>query len=181
MLGEGAAFLVVERASAAKARGAVPRARVAGYGHTTDVYHITRPEPTGEPLERAMRQALGKAGLEPAEIGHLNAHGTGTPFNDGAEAEAFARVFGEGMPAVRTTSTKAAIGHTLGAAGAIEAVFCMEALETGSLPPQINTVTPVPGMANVLTRSGDRLEKRAVMSVNLGFGGSNAALVFTKP
>lgn len=180
MLGEGAAFLVIERAGAAQARGAVARARVAGYGHTTDVYHITRPEPGGEPLERAMRQALAKAGMDAAEIGHLNAHGTGTPFNDGAEAAAFARVFGDGIDAVRTTSTKAAIGHTLGAAGAIEAVFCMKALETGELPPQINTATAVPGMANALTRPGDRLMKPAVMSVNLGFGGSNAALVFTK-
>ena len=181
MLGEGAAFLVIERAESAKARGAVARARVAGYGHTTDAYHITRPEPSGEPLERAMRQALGRAGIESGEIGHLNAHGTGTPFNDGAEAAAFARVFGGGMESVRTTSTKAAIGHTLGAAGAIEAVFCMMALETGELPPQINTVTPVPELAEALTRPGDLLQKQAVMSVNLGFGGSNAALVFTKP
>lgn len=128
-----------------------------------------------------MRQALGRAGIEAGEIGHLNAHGTGTPFNDGAEAAAFARVFGGGMGSVRTTSTKAAIGHTLGAAGAIEAVFCMMALETGELPPQINTVTPVPELAEALTRSGDRLQKPAVMSVNLGFGGSNAALVFTRP
>jgi 3-oxoacyl-(acyl-carrier-protein) synthase len=128
-----------------------------------------------------MREALRKAGLKPCEIGHLNAHGTGTPFNDGAEAAAFARVFGSGIGSVRTTSTKAAIGHTLGAAGAIEAVFCLKALETGELPPQINTRTPVPDLTDALTRIGDRLEKDAVMSVNLGFGGSNAALVFTKP
>lgn len=181
MLGEGAAFLVIERAGYAKARGALARGRVAGYGHTTDDYHITRPEPSGVPLEKAMREALRKAGMEPGEIGHLNAHGTGTPFNDGAEAAAFARVFGEEIGSVRTTSTKAAIGHTLGAAGAIEAVFCMMALETGELPPQINTRTPLPELADALTRTGDRLEKDAVMSVNLGFGGSNAALVFARP
>ena len=181
MLGEGAAFLMLERADFAQARGARIRAKVAGYGHSTDAYHITRPDPTGAPLEAAMRQALRKANLDPGQIGHLNAHGTGTPFNDGAEAAAFFRLFGDRLNSVRTTSTKAAIGHTLGAAGVIEAVFCLKALETGDLPPQINTGSPVEEMANALTQLGDRLRTDAVMSVNLGFGGSNAALVLSKP
>ena len=172
---------MLERADFAQARGARIRAKVAGYGHSTDSYHITRPDPTGAPLEMAMRQALRKANLDPGQIGHLNAHGTGTPFNDGAEAAAFSRLFGDRLNSVRTTSTKAAIGHTLGAAGVIEAVFCLKALETGDLPPQINTVSPVEEMANALTQLGDRLQTDAVMSVNLGFGGSNAALVLSKP
>jgi 3-oxoacyl-[acyl-carrier-protein] synthase II len=180
MLGEGAAFLVLESAQHAAARGAAARARLAGYGHSTDTHHVTQPDPTGAPLEACIRQALQRAGLAPADIGHLNAHGTGTPFNDSAEAAAFARVFPENSPP-RLVSTKAAIGHTLGAAGALEAVFCLMALQTRRIPPQIHTANPMPEVASWLAKPGDRLEKNAVLSVNLGFGGSNAALVLATP
>ncbi|MFM8365039.1 MAG: beta-ketoacyl-[acyl-carrier-protein] synthase family protein [Verrucomicrobiota bacterium] len=180
MLGEGAAFLVLETAQHANARGAAPKACLAGYGHSTDTHHVTQPDPTGAPLETCIRQALKRAGLSSSDIGHLNAHGTGTVFNDNAEAAAFARVFQENPPP-RLVSTKAAIGHTLGAAGALEAVFCLMALQTRRIPPQIHTANPMPEVAGWLSKTGDLLEKNAVLSVNLGFGGSNAALVFATP
>lgn len=179
MLGEGAAFLVMETSEHAKRRGAKIKGRLAGYGHTTDTHHITQPDPTGAPLERAIQRALEQAGLKAFDIGYLNAHGTGTVFNDGAEAAAFVRVFGENLSGVRISSTKAAIGHTLGAAGTLEAVFALECLRTGDIPPQINATHPLPELAACLARAGDQLTKPAVLSVNLGFGGSNAALIFT--
>ena len=179
MLGEGAAFLVMETSAHANKRGAKIKGRLGGYGHTTDTHHITQPDPTGAPLEGAIQRALQQAVLKPSEIGYLNAHGTATVFNDGAEAAAFARVFGEDIAGVRISSTKAAIGHTLGAAGALEAVFALECLRTGDIPPQINSTNPIPELASSLAQPGDKLTKPAVLSVNLGFGGSNAALVFT--
>jgi 3-oxoacyl-[acyl-carrier-protein] synthase II len=176
MLGEGAAFLVIESAAHAAARGAKVKGRIVGYGHTTDTHHITQPDPTGAPLETCIRRALVQAALQPSDIGHINAHGTGTPFNDSAEAAAFARVFTENPPP-RLVSTKAAIGHTLGAAGTLEAVFSLLALETRRIPPQINTAAPIPEVAGWLARPGEVLEKPVVLSVNLGFGGSNAAFL----
>lgn len=176
MLGEGAAFLVLESASHAASRGAKAKGRIAGYGHTTDTHHTTQPDPTGAPLETCIRRALAQALLRPSDIGHINAHGTGTPFNDSAEAAAFVRIFTENPPP-RLVSTKAAIGHTLGAAGALEAVFSLLALQTRRIPPQIKTKNPIPEVAEWLAQPGEVLEKSAVLSVNLGFGGSNAALV----
>ena len=178
MLGEGAAFLVLENAGHARARGARILGFVAGYGHTTDPHHLTQPAPDGAPLERAMRRALAQAGLDPAAVGYVNAHGTGTPFNDGAEARAFHRVFGDGP--TQLSSTKAALGHTLGAAGAMEAVLCVLALRTGQLPPQINLLDPEPLVARALTPAGATSDLPAALSTNLGFGGSNAAVLFTR-
>ena len=177
MLGEGAAFLVLESQSHAQMRGATVRGTVAGYGHSTDTGHLTQPDQEGAPLEKAMRQALDHAGISPAKIGYVNAHGTGTPFNDGAEAKAMKRLF-SGTEA-RLSSTKAALGHTLGAAGAIEAVIGLLALKTGCLPPQINLLDPEPDVEGFLVAQGEKVEIDAVLSVNLGFGGSNAALVLT--
>jgi len=177
MLGEGAAFLVLESECHALSRGAEIVGTVAGYGHSTDTGHLTQPDQEGAPLEKAMRQALDHAGLSPAKIGYVNAHGTGTPFNDGAEAKAMKRLF-SGTEA-RLSSTKAALGHTLGAAGAIEAVIGLLALKTGSLPPQINLLDPEPDVEGFLVAQGEKVEIDAVLSVNLGFGGSNAALVLT--
>jgi 3-oxoacyl-[acyl-carrier-protein] synthase II len=178
MLGEGAAFLVIESAAHAAARGAKPKGRIVGYGHTTDTHHITQPDPTGAPLELCIRRALEQAGLQPSDVGHINAHGTGTPFNDSAEAAAFARVFIENAKP-RLVSTKAAIGHTLGAAGTLEAVFSLLALQTRRIPPQIKTTNPIPEVAGWLAQPGEVLEKPVVLSVNLGFGGSNAALLLS--
>jgi 3-oxoacyl-[acyl-carrier-protein] synthase II len=179
MLGEGAAFLVIESESHAMRRGASILGMVAGYGQTTDTHHLTQPAQDGAPLERAMRKALSSAGMEPSDIGYVNAHGTGTPFNDGAEARAFRRIFGDVSP-VRLSSTKAALGHTLGAAGAIEGVLCLLTLESGCIPPQINVRDPEPDVAAFLAGRDERREMRAAMSVNLGFGGSNAAVLFSK-
>ena len=178
MLGEGAAFLVLEKTGRARARGAKILGYLAGYGHTTDTHHLTQPAPDGAPLERAMRRALEQGGMEASQIGYLNAHGTGTPFNDGAEAQAFHRLFGSGQ--TKLSSTKAALGHTLGAAGAIEAVLCLLALQTGQLPPQINLLDPEPLVATALVGHGEKADLTAAMSVNLGFGGSNAAVIFTR-
>ena len=178
MLGEGAAFLVLENADRARARGAKILGYLAGYGQTTDTHHLTQPAPDGAPLERAMRRALEQGRINASDVGYVNAHGTGTPFNDGAEAQAFHRVFGAGQ--TKLSSTKAALGHTLGAAGAIEAVLCLLALQSGQLPPQINLLDPEPLVAAALVGVGEKADISAAMSVNLGFGGSNAAVLFTR-
>lgn len=177
MLGEGSAFLVLESEEHARRRGARIRGSVAGYGQTTDRLHLTQPAQDGSALAGAMKQALDSARMEPSQVGYINAHGTGTRFNDGAEATAFLGIFGG--TDVRISSTKAALGHTLGAAGAIEALLCLMALETGDLPPQINVTDPEPDIAHLLVHPGERKRLDAAMSVNLGFGGSNAALIFT--
>jgi 3-oxoacyl-[acyl-carrier-protein] synthase II len=179
MVGEGAAFLVVESERHALGRGATLQGVVAGYGQATDTFHLTQPAQDGAPLERAMRQALANARITPGEVGYVNAHGTGTPFNDGAEAKAFHALFG-GVP-TKLSSTKAALGHTLGAAGAIEGVLSLLALKSGCLPPQINLLDPEPLVADALVRERETATLHSVMSVNLGFGGSNAALVFSNP
>lgn len=178
MLGEGAAFVVLEKSSHARERGAAILGHLEGYGHSTDLHHLTQPAPDGAPLEKAIRQALDQAGCGPDKIGYMNAHGTGTPFNDGAEAAAFYRVFNAAK--TKLSSTKAATGHTLGAAGAIEAVFAVMTLLSGNIPPQINLLDPEPLVAGSLSAPGDKLDSDHVMSVNLGFGGSNAALAFSR-
>lgn len=177
MLGEGAAFLVLESGEHARRRGARILGSVAGYGQTTDRLHLTQPAQDGSALAGAIKQALDSAGIQPSRVGYINAHGTGTRFNDGAEATAFLGIFGGAD--VRISSTKAALGHTLGAAGAIEAVLCLMALGTGDLPPQINVTDPEPSVAPLLAQPGERRQLDAVLSVNLGFGGSNAALILT--
>ena len=178
MLGEGAAFLVLESETHALNRGASAKGIIAGYGHTTDTGHLTQPDQQGIPIEKAMRQALTQAGISPSRIGYVNAHGTGTPFNDGAEAKAINRLF-SGTSA-RLSSTKAALGHTLGAAGSIEAVIGLLALETGLLPPQINLQDPEEDVEDFLVAHGEKSKFEAVISINLGFGGSNAALVISQ-
>ncbi len=178
MLGEGAGFLVLENEENALRRGAPIHGFIAGYGHGTDTGHLTQPSQDGAPLEQAMRMALQDAGMSADRIGYVNAHGTGTPLNDSAEAAAFSRVFGAG--GTRLSSTKAALGHTLGAAGAIEAVLCLLALQTGQLPPQINLLDPEPLVADCLSRPGECADLQAALSVNLGFGGSVAALVISR-
>ena len=182
MLGEGAAFAVLESESRARARGARVLCELAGYGHATDLHHLTQTDPSGTPAAKAMRQAMAQAGCHPSEIDYVNAHGTGTPLNDASECAAFTTVFGEGgsiLPVVRISSTKAAIGHTLGAAGSIEALFVIAALRSGQMPPNLNVQRPEPRVAANLVAMGERRpEMKATLSVNLGFGGSNAALVF---
>ncbi|HUJ09684.1 MAG TPA: beta-ketoacyl-[acyl-carrier-protein] synthase family protein [Verrucomicrobiae bacterium] len=190
MLGEAAAFAVLESESHARARGAHMLCELAGYGHTTDLHHLTQPDPCGAPAVRAMREALARAQCDASEISYVNAHGTGTLLNDASECAAFATVFGNGDSAqpdspipksIRISSTKAAIGHTLGAAGSIEALFVIAALRSGHLPPNLNVRRPEPRVATNLVAVGEsHPEMNAVLSMNLGFGGSNAALVFKR-
>jgi 3-oxoacyl-[acyl-carrier-protein] synthase II len=181
MIGEAAAFVVLESEEHAKKRGAEPLCHLTGYGHTTDVFHLTQPKPDGSALIAAMREASEQAGVTPAQIRYINAHGTATPVNDGVEAGAYAAFFGDALGTTRISSTKAAIGHTLGAAGAIEALFAIEALRTGALPPQLNLETPIPEVARALVGANESIAApEHTMSVNLGFGGSNAALVFSR-
>jgi 3-oxoacyl-[acyl-carrier-protein] synthase II len=180
LLGEAAAFVVLESEERARTRGVRAICRVGGYGHTTDFFHLTQPEPNGGALVEVMRAAARQAGIAPGEIGYINAHGTATVINDIAEAKAYAAFLGEALADARVSSTKAAIGHTLGAAGAVEAIFAIEALRTGDLPPQLNLRAPIPEIAPALVRGPEqRAGMRHVMSVNLGFGGSNAALIFS--
>jgi 3-oxoacyl-[acyl-carrier-protein] synthase II len=181
MIGEAGAFLVLESRAAAEARGAVVLAELAGYGHSTDFFHLTQPQPAGDVLVEVMRAALNEAGLTPAQTGYINAHGTATPVNDGPEAAAYSALLGPALGATRISSTKAAIGHTLGAAGAVEALFTIAALRSGDLPPQLNLQEPIPEIAPALVGPREKAANlRHAMSVNLGFGGSNAALVFSK-
>jgi 3-oxoacyl-[acyl-carrier-protein] synthase II len=184
MLGEAAAFAVLESESHARARGARILCELAGYGQATDLHHLTQPHPAGAPAVAVMRQAIAEAGCCASDIGYVNAHGTATPLNDTSESAAFATVFAEGdgiPPRLRISSTKAAIGHALGAAGSIEALFAMAALQSGQLPPNLNVRQPEPTVARNLVTVGERSgEMRATLTVNLGFGGSNAALVFKR-
>ncbi|MCE0523910.1 MAG: beta-ketoacyl-[acyl-carrier-protein] synthase family protein [Methylacidiphilales bacterium] len=181
LLGEAAAFVVLESAEHAQRRGVTPLCHLTGYGHTTDFHHLTQPHPEGAALIDVMRAATIQAGIEPAQFGYVNAHGTATPVNDGVEAKAYRTFFGDALGSTRVSSTKAAIGHTLGAAGAVEALFAIEALRTGNLPPQLNLETPIPEIAPALVGGKESSPgMKHVMSVNLGFGGSNAALVFSR-
>jgi 3-oxoacyl-[acyl-carrier-protein] synthase II len=181
LLGEAAAFLVLESNEHAQRRGATPLCHLTGYGHTTDFFHLTQPDPNGAALVEVMRAATTQARITPAQIGYINAHGTATPVNDGVEAKAYVTFLGNTLGSTRISSTKAAIGHTLGAAGAIEALFAIEALRTGRLPPQLNLETPIPEIAPALIGEKESVNAmQHVMSVNLGFGGSNAGLIFSR-
>jgi 3-oxoacyl-[acyl-carrier-protein] synthase II len=177
VLGEAAASLVLEEREFALRRGAPVLAELVGYGATADAYHITQPHPSGDGAVRAMLAAISDSGLSPADIDYVNAHGTSTPPNDAVETRALKRVFGPEVPLV--SSTKSMTGHTLGAAGALESVFCILALQTSTVPPTINLDNPDPAcdldyVANVARPA----EIRYALSNSLGFGGHNAALVF---
>ncbi len=181
LLGEGAAFMILETPESAGRRGVKPLGRFSGYGQGTDYFHLTQPQPAGQALVEVMQQAADSAQVPVSEIGYVNAHGTATPVNDGAEAQAYRTFFGESLEKTRISSTKAAIGHTLGAAGSVEALFSIQALLTGQLPPQLNLREPIPEIASVLVKENSPLQTlNHTMSVNLGFGGSNAALLFSR-
>jgi 3-oxoacyl-[acyl-carrier-protein] synthase II len=180
VLGEASGFLILESEEHAKQRGAPILCELRGYGHSTDLHHLTQPEPSGKALTQAIHHALERAGLSKESIGYINAHGTGTRLNDTSECCAFAP-FLENSNDTRWSSTKSAIGHTLGAAGAVEAIFAIQALRSGELPPQINLQQPEPAAQGRLAKPGERNNKlQAVLSTNLGFGGSNAALIFSR-
>jgi 3-oxoacyl-[acyl-carrier-protein] synthase II len=180
--GEGAGVIVLESLEHAERRGVAPLAELVGYGATADASHITLPAPGGIGAVRAARRALEKAGLLPDDIDHVNAHATSTPEGDKAELQAIRTVFGDHAPRVAVTANKSMVGHTLGAAGAIEAIASILAIREGCIPPTINLVDPDPfGEGLDLTPNvASSREVRAAMSNSFGFGGQNTALVFTR-
>jgi nodulation protein E len=174
ILGEGAAMLVLESLEAARARGVEILGEVLGFGMSSDAHHLT--QPSGDGAARAMRAALADAGLPPGAIGYINAHGTGTSVNDPVECQAIASVFGEHRPAI--SSTKSMHGHTLGAAGAMEAVATLLALRRGLLPPTANFTEQDPDCPGDIVRGAARPAKvQQAMSNSFAFGGLNAVLV----
>ncbi|MEV7967001.1 beta-ketoacyl-[acyl-carrier-protein] synthase family protein [Sphaerisporangium sp. NPDC088356] len=181
-LGEGAAFLLLEPLDRALARGATPLAEVAGYGLSADAYHATAPDPTGRGGASAMRRALADAGLTPDDVGYVSGHGTGTPANDTMEAKVMRVVFGERAGQVPTSSIKSFVGHTLGAAGAVEAVASVLALRHGTAPPTIGFADDaVPGDLDFVPNVAREMAIDTVVSNNYAFGGNNVSLVLTTP
>jgi 3-oxoacyl-[acyl-carrier-protein] synthase II len=181
VIGEGAGVVILEDLEHAEARGAEILAELVGYGATADASHITLPAPGGIGAVRAARRALEKAGLTPADIDHVNAHATSTPEGDKAELQAIRTIFGDDVERISITANKSMIGHTLGAAGAIEAVVSIQTIREGCVPPTINLVDPDPEAAGLdLTPNVAATRSvRAVLSNSFGFGGQNTALIFT--
>jgi 3-oxoacyl-[acyl-carrier-protein] synthase II len=177
VMGEGAAVLVLEREEHARARGAEIFARVVGYGASNDAFHITQPEENGRGAGEAMEMALRDADLAPGDIGYVNAHGTSTPFNDRIETQAIRRVLGEDGPPI--SSCKGAVGHTLGAAGAIEALACVQALRRGALPPTLGLedVDPECEADHVAGAPREAPDLKVALSNSFAFGGQNATLI----
>jgi beta-ketoacyl-acyl-carrier-protein synthase II len=176
---EAAGVLVMERPEDAVARRATVRAHLAGYGASADGYHVTAPDPSGGGAGRAMIAALADAGLGPADVDHVNAHGTSTPLNDVAEAATIARVIGDH---VTVTSTKGVTGHALGAAGAIEAAFGVLTVQHQTIPPTANLDSQDPEVAlDIVAKRPRETALDVVMSDSFGFGGQNAVLVVTRP
>jgi nodulation protein E len=177
ILGEGASMLVLEPLDAARARGATILGEIAGFGMSSDAFHITQPSPDG--AARAMRAALSDAGVEPSQIGYINAHGTATIANDAAETTAIRKVFGEHARQLAVSSTKSMHGHTLGAAGAIEAAATLLALRHGILPPTANFTEPDPACdLDVVPNIARPAQVEFALSNSFAFGGLNAVLVF---
>jgi 3-oxoacyl-[acyl-carrier-protein] synthase II len=181
VMGEGAGIVVLEDLEHALARGAKIYAEIVGYGATGDAYHITAPAPEGEGGARAMRMALNDAGLNPDDIGYINAHGTSTDYNDKFETMAIKNVFGEHAYKLAVSSTKSMTGHLLGAAGGIEAIFTALAIKEGILPPTINYETPDPDCdLDYVPNEARKQEIQAAISNSLGFGGHNATIALKK-
>ena len=180
VMGEGAGILVLERREDAEARGATPLAVLAGAGGSADAHHQTAPPEDGGGAVLAMRRALEDAGLTPADIDHINAHGTSTPLNDKSEARAIRAVFGSAADDVAVASTKGVTGHLLGAAGGVEAAFSVLAMRDGLVPPTANLENQDDEVElDVVSGSARTSDVRAVMSNSFGFGGQNATLIFT--
>jgi 3-oxoacyl-[acyl-carrier-protein] synthase II len=177
VMSAGAGVLVLESAAHAARRGAHAHAELAGYGATTDAFHLTAPQPTGVMVERAMRMALEEAGVRPEDIGYVNAHGTGTKLNDSIEIGVIRRVLGEHATRIPISSTKSMTGHMLGAAGAVELLAAVEAMNTGLVPPTINCDDPEDPELNFVPWRAQRHDVEVAMSNSFGFGGHNAVLV----
>ncbi|KQR68881.1 3-oxoacyl-ACP synthase [Rhizobium sp. Leaf384] len=180
VIAEGAATLVLESLEAAIARGAKVLGILKGCGEKADLFHRTRSSPDGGPAIASIRAALADAGIAESDIGYVNAHGTSTPENDKMEYGAMSAVFGEGLARIPVSSNKSMIGHTLTAAGAVEAVFSLQTILTGTLPPTINYQNPDPAIAlDVVPNVKRDAQVTAVLSNSFGFGGQNASLVMT--
>jgi 3-oxoacyl-[acyl-carrier-protein] synthase II len=182
VMGEGAGMLILEELSHAERRGAEPLAELVGYGATADASHITLPAPGGAGAVRAGRRALTKAGMEPDELDHVNAHATSTPEGDSAELQGLATLLGEHGPSVSISAQKSMLGHTLGAACAIESIATIQAIREGAVPPTINLEDPDPytdGLDLTPNKATHR-SIRAALNNSFGFGGQNAALIFRR-
>jgi 3-oxoacyl-[acyl-carrier-protein] synthase II len=182
VMGEGGGMLVLESLESAEARGAEPLAELIGYGATADASHITLPAPGGAGAVRAARRALEKAGATADEVDHVNAHATSTPEGDRAELQGLQTLLGESGPRVAVTANKSMLGHTLGAAGAIESVATIQAIRTGVVPPTINLDSPDPaGLGlDLVAKAPQRRDIRLALNNSFGFGGQNATLVFRR-
>ena len=179
VMGEGGGVIVMETLEHAMNRGANILAEIVGIGLTDDAFHITQPAPGGEGAVRSMKMAIQDAGLEPTDIDYINAHGTSTPFNDKGESAAIRTVFGDHADALLVSSTKSMTGHLLGAAGAIEAIATVLAINKGIAPPTINQFTPDPDCTlNYVANKPQNKQIRAALSNTFGFGGHNATLCF---
>ena len=182
VMGEGAGIVVLEEYEHAKKRGAKIYAEVKGYGMSGDAYHITAPAPDGNGGFRSMRAALKSAGLGVSDIDYVNAHGTSTPLGDEIELGAVKRLFGNDIAHMSMSSTKSSIGHLLGAAGAVEAIFCVLAINNDVVPPTINLENPSDSCTGIDLVPNQAKEKkvRAALSNSFGFGGTNASLILTE-
>jgi 3-oxoacyl-[acyl-carrier-protein] synthase II len=179
VMGEGAGVLVLEEYEHAKRRGAKIYAEVVGYGLSGDAYHVTAPHPEGSGAYRSMEMAMRKSGLDLADIDYVNAHGTSTPLGDELELGAVRRLFGNHIATMSMSSTKSAIGHLLGGAGAVESIFCILAMRDQIVPPTLNLDNPSEGTAGVdlVPHVAKKREVKAVLNNSFGFGGTNASLV----
>jgi 3-oxoacyl-[acyl-carrier-protein] synthase II len=181
VMGEGAGILVLEEMEHAKARGAHIYAELVGYGATADAHHITEPAPGGRGLVRAMRRALQKGNIAPEEVGYINAHGTSTQYNDRSETDAIKNLFGEHAYKLAVSSTKSMTGHTMGAAGGIEAAISVLSLHDRFLPPTINQFERDPDCdLDYVPNKGREAKVNVVVSNSMGFGGHNAVLAFRR-
>ena len=180
ILGEGAAMLTLESLECARARGAEILGEIIGYGAASDIHHLTQPHPEGDAALAAMSAACVRAGVDPEQIDYINAHGTATPQNDATEAAAINRWAGLCADSLLVSSTKASIGHLLGAAGVVEAVVCLMALQGQWLPPQTNLETPDPACQFKIVRKPMDAKLNIVLSNSFGFGGANASLIFRR-
>jgi 3-oxoacyl-[acyl-carrier-protein] synthase II len=182
VMGEGAGAVVLEELEHARSRGATIYAEVKGYGLSGDAYHITAPAEDGDGGYRSMQMALKRAGLTPDDIDYINAHGTSTPLGDEIEHGAVKRLFGDAARRVCMSSTKSSIGHLLGAAGAVEAIFCILSIRDGIVPPTLNLDDPSEGCdMDLIPHKSKERQVRAALSNSFGFGGTNASLVLTAP
>jgi 3-oxoacyl-[acyl-carrier-protein] synthase II len=181
VMGEGAGVVVIEELEAAKKRGANIIAEIVGYGANADAFHETQPAPEGEGAVRCMKLALSSAGLNPEDIGYINAHGTSTPINDREETKAIKKVFGDHAKKVMVSSTKSMTGHMLGAAGGAECVIAALAITRGVIPPTINYSTPDPDCdLDYVPNTAREVRVNAVLSNSFGFGGTNAVLALKR-